>query len=603
MCGIAGTIGHFRKSIEEIQNRLTHRGPDAKTYYSYNGVNLIHTRLAIQDIKNGSQPFLFGDYAIVFNGEIYNHFLLRERYLKEYRFKTRSDTETLLYLYIKYKNDMFEMLDGMFAFAILNKRDNTLILSRDRAGKKPLYLYQENQQLLFASELNVIKATIEKLAINEESIQAYLRCGFFYKDNTPYHKVCLLEPGCVYEIDISSLHVKKSSYFNIEKIYQEKFIGTFNDASEQLDRIIHQSIKDRLLASDVEVGAFLSGGIDSSLIVAIASHYTQKLKTFTVKFEGTYDESSLACMTANQYMTYHQEITINVDLKNDIEHILQSYGEPFMDSSAIPSYYVAREAKRYVNVVLNGDGADELFAGYRRYVPIANSWVSKISYIAFLRYFLPLAHKKQSIYNYFYRLLSLSSKKGIDFYLSATTDIFEDFYSFPNNSIMQNMSEDIELVEHQNMTPLSKMLLMDFKIILHSDLLKKMDIATMQHGLEARSPFLSKGVLEFAPTLQDRTKINGTTTKYILRHLAKKYLSKKLIHQPKRGFEVPLKQWVEKDLKEPIFELLSHGSYSANFISQDFITSLLLKKINVSDEKRAKMLWTMYALDVWKKQQ
>lgn len=603
MCGIAGTIGYFKSSIEDIQNKLSHRGPNSRTHYSYNGVNLIHTRLAIQDIENGSQPFLFGDYAIVFNGEIYNHLFLRERYLKEHKFTTRSDTETLLYLYIKYKNDMFEMLDGMFAFAILNKRENTLILSRDRAGKKPLYLYQENEQLLFASELNVIKATVETLHINEESIQAYLRSGFFYKDSTPYRKVFMLEAGCVYEIDIASLHIKKSSYFNIEKIYQKKFVGTFDEACESLDGILHQSIKDRLLASDVEVGAFLSGGIDSSLVVAIASDYTQKLKTFTVKFEGTYDESSLARITANQYKTEHHEISINVDLQNDIEHILQSYGEPFMDSSAIPSYYVAREAKRYVNVVLNGDGADELFAGYRRYVPIANSWISKASYISFLRYLFPLAHKKQSLYNYFCRLLSLSSKKGIDFYLSATTDIFEDSYSFPNNGVFEKMSEEIELIERQNFTDLSKMLLMDFKIMLQSDLLKKMDIATMQHGLEARSPFLSKGVLEFAPMLQDITKIHGTTTKYILRHLAKKYISKKLIHQPKRGFEVPLKQWVEKDLKEPIFELLSHGSYSANFISQDFITSLLLKKIDVSDEKRAKMLWTMYALDVWKKQQ
>lgn len=603
MCGIAGTIGSFTCDIKEIQAKLFHRGPDSQTHYGYNNVNLIHTRLSIQDREHGTQPFLYDQYAIIFNGEIYNHLELRTTYLQEFNFSTHSDTETLLYMYIKYRHKMFAMLDGMFAFAILDKGKNKLILSRDRAGKKPLYYYKDAHRFMFASELTVLKATIKNLVIDEESIQAYLRCGFFYKDFTPYHYVSMLEAGTFYEIELTTLDVKKEQYFTITDLYHNKFVGTFHNALESLDEALHRSVKDRMMASDIEVGAFLSGGIDSSLVVAIASEYTKKLKTFTVKFEGAYDESALARITANQYQTEHYEINITMNLQDDIEKIVQSYGEPFMDSSAIPSYYVAKEAKKYVSVVLNGDGADELFGGYRRYVPIANNWIQKASYFSFLTPLLPSSHDKKKFYNYFYRLLSIASKQGVDFYLGATTDIFEDSYLFNENAIIRAMSKEIETISRQPLSELSKILIMDFNIILHSALLKKMDIATMQHSLEGRSPFLSKYLLEFAPTLKDTYKIKGTTTKYILRELARKYLSPELISQPKRGFEVPLKQWVEKDLKEPIFDSLSQGCYSENFIDKTFIQALLNHKINVSDEKRAKMLWTMYALELWKKQQ
>lgn len=602
MCGIAGTIGSFTCDIKEIQTKLFHRGPDAQTHYRYNNVNLIHTRLSIQDREHGAQPFLYDQYAIIFNGEIYNHLELRTSHLQGFNFSTHSDTETLLYMYIKYRHKMFAMLDGMFAFAILDKRENKLILSRDRAGKKPLYYYKDAHRLMFASELNVIKATVENLVIDEESIQAYLRCGFFYKNFTPYQHVSMLKAGTFDEIALTTLDVKKEQYFSITDFYQNKFVGTFHNALKALDDALHKSIKDRMMASDIEVGAFLSGGIDSSLIVAIASEYTEKLKTFTVKFEGAYDESALARITAHQYQTEHYEINISMNLKDDIEKIVQSYGEPFMDSSAIPSYYVAKEAKKYVSVVLNGDGADELFGGYRRYVPIANNWIQKASYFSFLTQLLPKAHDKKTFYNYLYRLLSIASKKDADFYLGATTDIFEDNYLFNENTIIKAMRKEIDTISNQPLSELSKILIMDFNIILHSALLKKMDIATMQHSLEGRSPFLSKYLLEFAPTLKDTYKIKGTTTKYILRELAKKYLSSELISQPKRGFEVPLKQWVEKDLKEPIFDILSQGCYSENFIDKAFIHALLNHKINVSDEKRAKMLWTLYALELWKKQ-
>jgi len=601
MCGIAGTINFNGNSIEAIKQALYHRGPDEQDIYNYQNINLIHTRLSIQDISNGHQPFEYGEFVIVFNGEIYNHLDLRKEHLKDFTFKTNSDTETLLYLYIKYKNKMFNMLDGMFAFSILNKNSNQLILARDRAGKKPLYLYNNNQSLIFSSELNAIKAGINKLEINEETIYSYIRNGFFFKSTTSYKNVTEFEAGYVYEINIDNLEIKKEKYFDLLDFYKKDKITDFEYAKKVLDDILHKSVKDRLLSSELEVGAFLSGGIDSSLIVAIASEYIDNLKTFTVKFDGSFDESHLAKLTANKYNTQHHELRISMNLEDDIEKILLNYGEPFMDSSAIPSYYVSKEAKKYVTVILNGDGADEIFAGYRRYVPVANNWINLASYFSFLVQILPKPHSKKSIYNYAYRLLAMSSKEKLDFYNSATNDIFEDVYNFDINNIFKDMNNFIESVNNTNISELSKILYMDFNLILQSDLLKKMDIATMAHSLEGRSPFLSKYMLEFTPTLDDKFKINGTKTKFILRELAKQYLPNELIPQPKRGFEVPLKSWIENDLKENIFDTLTTGCYSEKFIDKKFISQLLDQKIVVSDEKRAKMLWTLYSLEIWKK--
>ncbi|MDF1875191.1 asparagine synthase (glutamine-hydrolyzing) [Sulfurimonas sp. SAG-AH-194-I05] len=597
MCGIAGIINHNTYNLEAIKTSLLHRGPDEQEIFIKDKIALIHTRLSIQDVSCGHQPLHYKNFSILFNGEIYNHLELREN-LKEFNFNTSSDTETLLFMYIKYKEKCLEMLDGMFAFSIVDFNTNTIFLSRDRSGKKPLYIYKNENSLFFASELNAIKSGVKELIIDEEAIASYLRVGLFYGKYTPYKNVQEMDAGSYYIIDIKTLDIKKNKYFDIEYFYKKPSNLCFEEAKKKVDDILHKSVKDRLLSSDLEVGAFLSGGIDSSLIVAIASEYTENLKTFTVKFDGAYDESHLAQLTATKYNTQHHTIEISMNVKDDIEKILYNYGMPFMDSSAVPSYYVSQEAKKYVTVILNGDGADEIFAGYRRYVPIANNWIDIASKFSFLLKILPIPHAKKSLYSHVYRLLSMSDKQGLDFYLSATTDLFEDSYTFTNNHIMQEMEKFISTC---TLTGLSKQLYLDFNMLLLSDLLVKMDIATMAHSLEGRSPFLSKYMLEFTPTLQDAYKIKGKTTKYILRELSKKYLPRELISQPKRGFEVPLKKWVEKDLKDTIYESLNINSYSSTFVDNEFIQKLLQKKVNVSDEKRAKMLWDMFSLESWKK--
>ena len=597
MCGIAGVVNYSAYDVEAMKRSLYHRGPDEQAVVYDKNVALIHTRLSIQDISNGQQPFRFKSYTIVFNGEIYNHLALRASLL-DVDFKTDSDTETLLHLYIRYREKMFDAIDGMYAFAILDTEKNELFLARDRSGKKPLYIYRDGKSLLFASELNTIKSALSSLEVDDDAISAYLRSGFFFQESTPYVNVEDLLAGYYYRVDLESLNIVKKRYFNLYDLYKKESSLTFDAALKELDAILHKSVKSRLLSSDLEVGAFLSGGIDSSLIVAVASEYTEHLKTFTVKFNGSYDESYLAELSAKKYATDHTTIEISMDVKRDIDKILYNYGMPFMDSSAVPSYYVSQEAKKYVTVILNGDGADELFGGYRRYVPIANGWMGIANKLSFLLKILPKSHNKQSIYNHFYRLLSMSSKEGIDFYLSATIDMFEDIYSFKSGEIVSKMDA---FVMNTDLDPLSKMLYLDFNMLLFSDLLVKMDIATMSNSLEGRSPFLSRDMLAFAPTLKNEYKIKGSTTKYILRELSKKYLPSEIINQPKRGFEVPLKRWVEDDLRDNIFDLLNTTSYSSTFIDNSFIQQLLKKEISVSDEKRAKMLWSMFCLESWKR--
>jgi asparagine synthase (glutamine-hydrolysing) len=277
MCGIVGVINYHKYNLEKAKESLVHRGPDEQEIFRRENIALVHTRLSIQDISSGHQPFHYGDYSIIFNGEIYNHLELRNS-LEEFEFKTTSDTETLLYLYIKYKEECLEMLDGMFAFAVVDFGANNLFISRDRAGKKPLYLYRDEDSLFFASELNAIKAGVGSLEIDEESIYSYLRDGFFYGAYTPYKNVQEIDAGSFYNIKIDTLEIKKSRYFDIKQLYNTSSMLSFEEAMIETDKALHISVKDRLLSSDLEVGAFLSGGIDSSLIVAVASEYQKNLK-------------------------------------------------------------------------------------------------------------------------------------------------------------------------------------------------------------------------------------------------------------------------------------------------------------------------------------
>lgn len=610
MCGIAGSI-NADFSFDKVISAMRHRGPDEQRTYESGRVRFLHLRLSILDIAGGAQPMTLHDkYTIVFNGEIYNHQELRKQF--NLTANTSSDTETLLLLYERFGQDLLQHLDGMFAFVIHDKIRNELFIARDRAGKKPLYYYTDGKRFAFASELNGLKSMLP-LEVDQNALYHYLRLGSLYRKYTPYKNVQELKAGSWLTVNCESLEIKDGNWWNVHDFYVKKSTDSFEEALKKTDNLLHLAIKRRLETSDLEVGSFLSGGIDSGLVTAIASTYHQNLKTFTVSFDGEYDEAPLARLVVEQYGTDHTEINISFkNLKNDLENILGNYGEPFFDSSAIPSYYVSKESKKHVTVVLNGDGADELFGGYRRYVPFAQYDFFKKNFLVrtpavIFKTLAPASNNKKSLYNYAYRLASLASKSDLGIYLSAGVDIFEDYEKYILDrgfNYLEPIEKDFKKIAQSNLSGLKKIMNLDFDTNLFSDLLVKMDIATMANSQEGRSAFLSKEFLEYIPTLPDNYKIKGKTTKHLLRQLAKKYLPQEIIHQPKRGFEIPLKSWLSNELKEPLFDYLAApGAFYKNFVNEDFIGKLLQEKITISGEKRAKILWTLLSLEIWNKQQ
>ena len=605
MCGIAGSI-NFRLDVMSINKDLFHRGPDEQTFYEDKNLQFHHHRLAVLDIACGNQPMYYQDLTIIFNGEIYNHLEVRAKY--NLTCKTHSDTETILYAYAKAGPACLNDFDGMFAIAIYDRHKQHIFLARDRAGKKPIYYYSDGTKFIFASELNALRNQVP-LQVDEEHIHNYIHTGYFFRSATPYKNVYELPAGSYAVIPLKDPKPIVVRWWDVHTFYSLTANDSFDTALRNVDQLLHESVKRRLESSDLEVGSFLSGGIDSGLVTAIARMYNHSIKTFTVSFEGDYDEAPLARLVANRYQTDHHEIKISFDnLIDDIENILYNYGEPFFDSSAIPSYYVSREAKRSVTVILNGDGGDEIFGGYRRYVPFSkydffnpSLFLKSLSYLLLRTFPTP---KGRSKYGYIYRLADLTVKHGIDTYRSATLNSFEGLkqFHFSKSTCFQKMKEHFDVINQSKLSGLQKIMNLDFDNLLACNLLVKMDIATMAHSLEGRSPFLSKDILEYVPSLNDSFKIKGSTTKFLLRKLAEKYLPDELINQPKRGFEIPLKKWINNELNELVGDyILQSNAYCRKFLPASFIAQLWNHKIDVGDEKRARMIWTLFTLEVWHK--
>ena len=591
MCGIAVTFNESADPLALLE-RLRHRGPDASGVFTDGALNLIHARLSILDLEGAKQPMQRGELTISFNGEIYNHLELRRKHLKNYDFKTSSDTETLLALYEKLGAKMLPELDGMFAFVIYEKARHRLFIARDRAGEKPLYYYKSSAGFAFASELNALKPL--GLAVNENAVKAYLRLGFFGAQ-TAFENVTVFPKASWGYLDLSTQKLETAPFFRIEDFYARDLGASFGAALEETERLLKASVQLRLSSSDVEVGAFLSGGIDSSLVVAMASEFKKELKTFTVSFDGAYDEAPLARLVAQKYGTAHHEIRIDLDLKNNLEKILNAYGQPFFDSSCIPSYFVNKRARELVKVALSGDGSDELFGGYRRYVLVKN--LAFLRHLRFLGALLLPPRNKKSAYSHLWRALkTFGAKDELESYLRLTLDITEDLnahFDLPSAYGIE------DLLQGGAKTPLKTIMQRDFNINLPYDLLVKMDIASMANGLEVRSPFLSAPLLEFAPSLRDDFKIRGLRTKHILRELAKKYLPRELINAPKKGFEAPIETWINGVLREMTFDYLCPGSYAAGFVRGNFLQALLENRVRTPRAKRARILWNLLTLEIW----
>ncbi|MFN3969042.1 asparagine synthase (glutamine-hydrolyzing) [Flavobacterium sp.] len=601
MCGIFGCMGSLdAEKKNRISTSLKHRGPDGQYFKEFNSLTFFHARLSIIDVAGGNQPFETEKVVLVFNGEIYNYKELAKKY--QLSLNTQSDTEVIIALYAKMGTAAFEQLDGMFAFALYDKQEKNIYLVRDRSGKKPLY-FSPNNGFSFASEINALLVYKSASDVNHHHLKWYLQKGFVSGENTIYNDIFEVLPAHYYTYNVETHKISRSQYWKFEDYFLSPKIKDKNVALEQLDDLFAKAVEKRILSSDFEVGAFLSGGIDSSLVCAFAVKTNPNLKTFTVKMKGGFDESEVASLIAKQLKTSHHELTIDYDsLSDDYEKIVTSYGEPIIDESIIPSYYVAKAASEHVRVILNGDGGDEIFGGYRRYVLYKN--YEKIKLFSALGKnilgLLPATDNKNGSLSKLNRLSEFFKYQNEQQYFSATTDLFFDAPDY-------GQLEDVNYLSHKSwsntsLTLLEKTMLTDFYGILPKILFKKMDIATMQSSIEGRSPFLDTDLMEWSAALDQNLKIKGFTSKYLLRELNKKYIDGSVYKLPKKGFEVSVKDLLCNQLKEMSMDYLhSSNCYYTNFIDQKYVHDFYLNKGKINDVKRYKGLFALLNLEIWHK--
>ncbi len=605
MCGIVGSLNRPFDDPGLLLRDLHHRGPDGHGSLTMGPLTVLHTRLAIQDQgAGGHQPMQRGRYVLVFNGEIYNHLDLRRCY--NLICQSGSDTETLLALWEQLGPAALLQLDGMFAFALFDSVEQRLWLARDRFGQKPLYVWQTGTQLVFCSELRTLQRHLP-LQPNRAALSRFCQAGYLMSSETPYRHVRLVQPGHLEQIDARTMACTETDWRK-SSLPQRTPIGPQSATLNRLEQTLTQTVRQHLDTTDREVGVLLSGGVDSGLITALATQYQPGIRTFTLSFGGgSYDEGPLARLVANRYQTRHTEVIINTtNLADEVLDLLPRYGEPFMDSSALPSFWVARAARQHLPVVLTGDGADELFGGYRRYVPARLGLYDLPAPVARLlgklSTALPHPKQKQSRFSQALRLLASMQQTGPSRYLSTTSDVMTGYESALIDPAPPNQLTSL-LAETDSLSNLQQLQALDRALLLPGDLLKKMDIATMAHGLEARNPFLSQPVADFALSLPDNQKIgwqNGAIrTKVLLRQLAHRYLPPVLVNKPKRGFEVPLRQWLDGPLRALTHDFLTNPGLIDTLIEPSFIRQLLEQPRRFAPEKRAKLLWMMLSVEIW----
>jgi asparagine synthase (glutamine-hydrolysing) len=617
MCGIAGFISKENTNAAESESRLdamckiiTHRGPDEQGMTVQGRAALGMRRLSIIDLAGGQQPIFNEDDSmfIVFNGEIYNFLELREDLLKRsYKFKTHSDTETILHAYEEYGENCVDHLRGMFAFAIWNKRDESLFIARDRVGKKPLFYSLINGNFVFGSELKVLleHGEISK-EIDYSALDSYLTFGYVPEEFCIFKDVKKLLPGHSLTFKNGKVETRKYWDFNYIKPVEIKSEAQY---IERLREEITDAVKVRLI-SEVPLGAFLSGGVDSSTIVATMAKLSQKpVKTFSIGFnEDSFNELKYARVAAKHFNTEHHEFVVTPDLVEIVDELVWHFDEPFADSSALPTYMVSKMARDYVTVVLSGDGGDELFAGYTRYVTD-----KKRSGFANLPNFVRkgvqavsenLPHSAKGR-NYLYN----ASLDSIDRYIDSVSHFNKlrrkslynkDFLANLNGSfgtaetIFQQFAESVETGN-----PIDNLLYLDSKTYLPADILVKVDRMTMATSLEARGPLLDHKLIEYVVGMPTELKLKGLETKYIFKKAMEGIVPHEILYREKQGFGVPINEWINSQLKEKIHETLSDSrTIQRGYFDKKYIETLL-DEHHCNRRDHSHSLWILWMLELW----
>jgi asparagine synthase (glutamine-hydrolysing) len=609
MCGIAGLLvkGNLDKSVLlKMTDTLFHRGPDnAGCYfrnYESSTLGFGHCRLKIIDLsENANQPMhsKCGRYTMVYNGEVYNYKEVKEKILNDFELTTNSDTEVVLESFAKIGMQAADYWNGMFAAAIWDNEKHELTLIRDRVGKKPIYYYWDGKDFIFASELKAIKSMGLHLTINKQAIANYLNIGYIPHPETIYNEVYKVEAGTC--LVLSKNVLKKHVYWSIESKVKSQLITNEQEAKAELKRLLISSVELRMI-SDVQFGTFLSGGVDSSLITAIAQSISSvPVKTFSIAFgESSFDESLYAQKVADHLKTEHHALRLTEqDGINLINDITQVYDEPFADVSAVPTMLVSQFARKDITMALSGDGGDELFLGYGMY-----DWAERMDR-PLLWHTRKLISSVLKLGNKRYKRASwvfdADSKKGIQQHIFSqeqgffsSAEIEKYFYTGKPAELFTNSQSQLNAAEKQA--------LFDFKYYLPDDLLVKIDRASMRYSLEVRAPLLDFRLVEFAYSLHPNLKKKGVTAKYLLKEVLYDYLPKDIFNRPKWGFAFPLEVLLKKELRYLLDLYLDTDLVKEiGLCDPQYINQLKNKYLNGETHVYYK-LWTVIQLHKWYKE-
>ena len=574
MCGITGFISrNFNKNdLVQMTNALSHRGPDASGYFfdQDKGIAIGHRRLSILDLSDAAnQPMTShcGRYKIVFNGEVYN-FRDIANSLKNTNWKTNSDTEVILEAYAKWGISFVQELNGMYAIAIYDKFKNKLVIFRDRMGIKPIYYFFDKNDFIFASEVKSICTVKKQNKLNHKSIYSYLHLGYIPNNDTIYEKILKIPPGSYLEYSNQKINIK--AYWKIENKVKRNTNYNIKSAKNNLNKLIQNSVEKRLI-SDVPIGTFLSGGVDSSLITAVAQRINESpINTFSIGFEHSkHNESKHSRIVAKHLGTNHHEFILKEkDALNLLEKIMENFDEPFSDSSALPTLLVSKMAKKYVTVCLSGDGGDELFMGYGAY-----NWTARLSN-PLIWYLRKPASKFLAYSNYDHLkrggLVLNSPKKNWkshifsqEQYLFSENEI-ESILIKKDNSTIEKLN--IPIQTNRKINTIEEQSIFDLKNYLVDDLLIKVDKSSMYTSLEARVPLLDHKIVEFSLNLNHKLKVKGNVSKYVLKQVLYDYIPKKIMERPKWGFTFPVSKWLKTDLY---------------FLIENFLNDEILVELNI----------------------
>lgn len=591
MCGITGFNWNDKKLINKITKELSHRGPEYQGSYNNQNISLGHRRLSIIDLSDaGKQPMSTADnnLKIVFNGEIFNYEELKKDLIKKgHSFKSNSDTEVLINGYSEYGKNILNKVNGQFSFAIYDKIKNKLFLARDQLGINPLYYYWDKKNFIFASEIKAIIPALDKLEFDQEQLNNYFIYGYTNSSNSIFKNIYKLAPGSYMEFNLDKNKFKINSYFEFKYKYKNN-----EPTYEEFLNLFEESVKSRLI-SDVPIGAFLSGGVDSSAVVAIASKYKKNLNTFSVSFDvDKFDESKYSKEISKKFKTKHRILKFNSKkLRSTIKKLVYHYDEPFGDPSAVPTFILSDFAKKHVTVSLSGDGADELFGGYTTYKNYRLLSVQKI-YPRFINKLIhPILFKivPHSKLYHFFEIGSYPSKLKYARLMSGITrDQCKRYFNIDNKKSLSKYSKSNEFnyLDFAQET--------DINQYLTNNCLAKVDRASLGNALEVRPPFLDKSIIEFASKLKPSLRVRKDITKFFLKKSLRNILPKHILYRKKQGFAIPLKEYFGSELKDIV------KKYTIEYKSHNYVNIKNLKSdFNSLITNNPKLIWRIMMFNLW----